>query len=641
MTIALLWVLGLSPAPMQAQDIPQQVTSHFREAQAAANAGDLDRAAQEYQSVLTLDPTLVEARVNLGLVYHALGHYEQAIAEFGKVLRARPDSFPANLFIGIGYAKLGFSKKALPALRRAAQAQPSNREARRALAGCLLAEEDYQGAMEQFRTLFTLEANKAEAWYSLGHSYLEMVMDLVNRMALRNGASPWTKRLAGDLQSEGGGMSLNDAAASYRRALALAPSQPGLHALLGRVELRQGKVEEAEQEFQKELHLDPYHEEAWIGLAGVHLARGQAASALEGISRIWATFPLFLSEPRDFPSIGLLPDLVDKLIADLDQQTESPARAFLLAALFKLAGEPAKAEHERGALQDYLKRWQNSGVRHNPPSRLRVACASHDYSACIELLKSRKDLSVGDALLLGKAYLRMQQPLPASDVFASALAQSPNNLEPAYWLARTYMKLASDCFAQLTSQFPDSWRTHELRGEEYRVCVDYPNAIKEYQVAVKLKPDEAELHEKLGELYLSFHKKPVAEAKAELEKALALDPSRPRTLYLLGKICLMKREYQAAIPLLRGALRFEPNLLGAHAGLGRALLRTGEVELAARELERAVGADYYGDLHYQLYDAYRQLGKTELAMKALARSQELRKESVANQMAKIASAELE
>ncbi len=637
--LAAAGALVLCAPRVPAQDTPTTVIAHFRAAQAAAKAGKLDQAAEEYKKVLQLDPTLVEARVNLGLTYHALGDYDLAITELTRVLRTQPDLFPANLFIGIEYAKLGSPAKAVPYLRRAMLAQPSDREARRALAGCLLSLEDYGGAAEQFRALFSLAPNKEEAWYSLGRSYLEMVMSLVNRKALRHGNSAWTKRLAGDLQAEGAGMSLNDAVASYRQALALSPSQPGLHACLGRVYLRQAKTAEAEEEFRCELRLDPKNEEALLGLAEVNLAKGDGTAALASLAGLWATFPPFLAEQHVFPSIALLPELAHKLIADAQQRPPTPPRAFLLEALFRLTGEPAKAEQERKILEAELARWQSSQTKEPHRSGPGSPCALHQDKQCVVLLEAKKSLPASESLMLGKAYLRLQQPVPASDAFASTLAKDPGNLEPMYWLARTYMRLSSDCFTQLTSLFPNSWRAHELRGEEYRVRVDYPNAIKEYQAAASLKPDEPELHEKLGDLYLSFREKPVPEAKAELEKALELDPSRGRTLYLLAKICLMKREYQAAIPLLRNALRFEPDLLEARAGLGRALLRTGEVELAARELERAADTDYYGDLHYQLYDAYRQLGTTELAQRALMRSQELRKESVASQMAKVFSVE--
>jgi hypothetical protein len=42
-----------------------------------------------------------------------------------------------------------------------------------------------------------------------------------------------------------------------------------------------------------------------------------------------------------------------------------------------------------------------------------------------------------------------------------------------------------------------------------------------------------------------------------------------------------------------------------------------------------------GNIHYQLFQAYRKLGETELAQKALARSQDLRRSSLEHDQARI------
>jgi tetratricopeptide (TPR) repeat protein len=54
---------------------------------------------------------------------------------------------------------------------------------------------------------------------------------------------------------------------------------------------------------------------------------------------------------------------------------------------------------------------------------------------------------------------------------------------------------------------------------------------------------------------------------------------------------------------------------------------------AIPKLERAAPLDHYGNVHYELYVAYRKLGETELAQKALARSQEIRRSSLEHDQA--------
>lgn len=53
-----------------------------------------------------------------------------------------------------------------------------------------------------------------------------------------------------------------------------------------------------------------------------------------------------------------------------------------------------------------------------------------------------------------------------------------------------------------------------------------------------------------------------------------------------------------------------------------------EPAAVAAELEKSISLDHYGDLHYLLYRAYKDLGKAELAQAALSRSAAMRKSSV-------------
>ena len=55
--------------------------------------------------------------------------------------------------------------------------------------------------------------------------------------------------------------------------------------------------------------------------------------------------------------------------------------------------------------------------------------------------------------------------------------------------------------------------------------------------------------------------------------------------------------------------------------------------MPSRDSRRRLLADHYGNVHYELYLAYRRLGQTELAQKALARSQTLRRSSLEHDQA--------
>jgi protein O-GlcNAc transferase len=152
-------------------------------------------------------------------------------------------------------------------------------------------------------------------------------------------------------------------------------------------------------------------------------------------------------------------------------------------------------------------------------------------------------------------------------------------------------------------------------------------------MALQLRPNESELHEALGELYLDNHSDD--HAQTELERALALDPSRTHALYLLGRFYVQNRENEKALPYLQRALRLQPDSAEASGLLGTAYVRLGQFAKAIPRLEKGAPLDHYGNVHYQLFLAYRKLGQAELAQKALARSQDLRRSSLEHDQALI------
>src|SRR5438552_14867033 len=98
----LLCGLFISPAILSAR--PQgpaenKVVVRFRAGQQSMQAGRFDQAVEDFKEVLRLQPDLVEARVDLGLAYHALGQYALAVSELREAASRRADLLSANLFL--------------------------------------------------------------------------------------------------------------------------------------------------------------------------------------------------------------------------------------------------------------------------------------------------------------------------------------------------------------------------------------------------------------------------------------------------------------------------------------------------------------------------------------------------------------
>jgi tetratricopeptide (TPR) repeat protein len=519
--ISVLCLAALLFAAPQASE--EQVAARFQEARDAFHSGRWDAAAAAYKDVLRWRPSLIEARVNLGLVFFTAGDYEHAAQEMTRAIEAQPSLAPAHVILGLSWMKMASPRKAAAFLRLGVRLNPSDREAREALALCDRATGNYREAAEQSRALFALERDPVTAWFQLGRAYLELSRQLMDEMISRYKHSAWFQRLKADLLVD---RSLwTDAEQQYRKALALEPSQPGLRVALASTLAHQGKTDEAR---------------ALV-----------APATLDG---------------TDFAVGSIAP-----------------------------------------------------------------GCAAGDDKTCVVRLRAKRVRTTDDHVRLGRTWLRLGDDEKGSDALSAALQQR-DDAETVYWLVRTYARLSERCFGELVSSFPDSARTHQLRAETLRIRGVNDEAIREYRIAIRLRPDDAELHAALGELYL-LTRSP-ADARAALEAAERLNPDA-RTLHLLGRVYLDQDQFQKAIPCLERAVRSAPELLEAHADLGRVYLRAGKPDPAAGELEKALPLDRSGDLHYLLFQCYSALGRRESASNALARSRALRKAAFAGDRAKL------
>jgi tetratricopeptide (TPR) repeat protein len=624
--LVLTWgfiLLTSGPPVCMADDLPEaQIAAHFRAGQEALRQGEFERATEEFKKVLALDPTLVEGQVNLGLAYQSLLDYESAVRFLTKALRERPNLAAPNLIVGLDYLKLGVPAQATPFLRQTLKLEPSNGEAHRALASAYLDQSDFRRAAEEFRQTSDLNPDKPEALFKLGHDYLELSARLAYRGAHLYRESAWGHRFLADLLFQRDRW--QSAAREYQKALAIDAKQSGLHTALGQAHLRGGKLEEAGAEFHRELELDPRNDLAWLGLAEKQLATNQPAAAVEAVGKVWESSPEILAAQREFPAIELSRETAYALVEKLQTCPDGPAKDFLLAALYSIAGEGNDAESQWRSFQAELTARQKA--KNSIPRGAADPCTAHHYSECLRSLEGRKGLTATQLLILGKSQFALRQYDRAADSLARVTGVTNENVEASYWLALCYHALGAETYARLEESFPDSWRNHQLQGEGFALRRDLDSAIKEFQLALHLKPDEAELHEAIGEAYLDKHLDD--EAQKELEAALALEPTRIHSLCLLGRLYVQQRENDKAVPYLQRALRVQPDQVEASSLLGTAYVRLGRFADAVPKLQKAASSDFYGNVHYQLSLAYRRLGQSQLAQKALTRSQELRQSSL-------------
>src|SRR5579884_3149160 len=509
---------------------PDEVEQYFRDGRQAMQKNEFARAAEDFRKALALDPGLVEAEVNLGLAYQGLFDYSSAVRCLAKALRQRPDLPGPTLIVGLDYLKLSSPQKAIPYLQRALELDPSNRYAHEALAASYLSQENFPAAADQFRKVAALTPDKDDAWFRLGHQYLDLASRLAYRGARLYPQSAWGHRFLGDLFFQRSRW--KDARSEYEKALISEPRQAGLHTLLGLTHLRAHEFDESEKEFRGELELAPRDELAWLGLASLNVAATRMHAAIECVDKVWQISPEFLALQQDFPSVELSQEAARAALPAIDREPEGAAKHLLAASLSSAAGESVRAAREWKLLNDdvALARQESSNLAGR---KYEDTCKAHRYSLCIDSLQARRSLTPAERIVLGRAQFAMRQYEAAAITLEQVPATVSESAQASYWLERSYQELGAETYARLMETFPGSWRTHQLRAEDAALRGDFDGALKQYQAALESRANEPELHAAVGELYLEHHTYDAAQG--ELEKALSLDASSVHTLYLLGR----------------------------------------------------------------------------------------------------------
>lgn len=217
---------------------------------------------------------------------------------------------------------------------------------------------------------------------------------------------------------------------------------------------------------------------------------------------------------------------------------------------------------------------------------------------------------------LGKVLLQAGSPQAAVDHLQQALALEPEANQLHYSLGLAYRALG---------RIDEALEQMALRGERqarmrdplmaavgrlsrspqyfYELALDqlrsgnHANAASAFGRAASLDPGQA--------LYARQHARQLAHlgqlelARAEAQRALALDPATADAHRLLGQIAEIGGDDAAAVSAYRAALARAPDELALHDLLARALVRLGQLEAAAEQYAtlarlQAPGARAYG-----------------------------------------------
>jgi tetratricopeptide (TPR) repeat protein len=159
-------------------------------------------------------------------------------------------------------------------------------------------------------------------------------------------------------------------------------------------------------------------------------------------------------------------------------------------------------------------------------------------------------------------------------------------------------------------------KTHCCLGVALEESGRVPEAIEQFEQALRIEPDFAEAHNELG-LGLGQAGR-IQEAISEFEQALRIRPDYVQAHGNMGIVLAQAGRIQEAISEFEQALRLQPNYVQAHINMGIVLEQTGRVQEAIGHYEQAlrIGPDS-AEVRYNLGMALSRLGKRQEAMEQL------------------------
>ena len=366
---------------------------------------------------------------------------------------------------------------------------------------------------------------------------------------------------------------------SYELALRANPRQPDVWRALGEVRFKRRKFTEAKVAYEKALSLDDALASGHFGLAAVCKEQGRSNEAIDGYHKGLSIEPTNtearLALAMILAGLSQTSEAIQQWQTVVQQHPEHSQAIHNLGVAYAQQGEPGESvRHFRRALQlkpDYAEAHYNlANVLNNadvkgkptadpalPGTRLsRREEAIRHYLAAIRIRPSYAEAYHN----LGSLLTELGRPAEAVVWLRQAVrlcaASSPNRPAPTPPSTRTANSPVRERSRIFEAYAEDDFLAHSSMpsalnqlGLAFTALARYREAERCYNRALDYKPEMADVHSNLGNLFQERGRLP--EALASYELAMAQDPdsvstrwNRALSLLQVGKYELGWREYE-------------------------------------------------------------------------------------------------
>ena len=348
-SLTALTQLSTLKAQSESAVIDPRVEKLYTEAKAAEARGDLDGAVAKYESILQIQPRLGAAYNNLGALYLKRHEYSRAAAVLQKGLELDPAMPSASMLLGMSLFEMAQYAEARPRLEAALRANPDDDNAELLLANDLIKLGEFEAAEGHLLRVSKRQPRNQEALYLLGKVYMQLSERAFAKLDAIDPDSVLSHEVRGDIMSVMN--NIPGALVEYKKAVELAPQQPGTHYKLADAYWVWNKWADAAREFQAELSNDPSNCLAQWKLANTLLEQHlNLEESLTDIDKALAICPN-LTEARVDRGRALIrlnrdADAIKDLQAAAQATPNDSIIHFLLAQAYRKTGRAQEAQSE-------------------------------------------------------------------------------------------------------------------------------------------------------------------------------------------------------------------------------------------------------------------------------------------------------
>jgi tetratricopeptide (TPR) repeat protein len=589
------------------------VKLHFSLGVLLASEGQYKPAQLEFEKADVLKPGDFEILYSLGQAYLLDGTYTKAELEFTQALALKPDSAEALYLLGETYWKESRPLDALEKLVRAHSVAPKNTDIILLMAQISIAEGYFQDAVPLLQKGLEIAPQRIDLRSALGESYFKSDK-------------------------------IEEAIKTFQQVIAVQPS-PRAYAFLGLSHAYLGRFDQAKQDFDNGLKLDPGNTFCLFNLGYIAEQQGDAKTAS-------AIFEKVLRADPDFPNVLLgLANLriQDRQFAEAEQLLKhyirvspNPATGYYkLAMVERELHQTAAANHDLATFQTLSKNVTPNSYAYedlfdyldNRSKLSAQAREQQDLSQLLEQIKKHPD-QPEILYLLAQAYLRagnvdearntiaQLDKVKAGDYrtlagagvllaryhlyddaivqFQAALQVNPDSDDVKFDLANAYFRKglysqALDASQQVSEQGRKDDAYLALLADIYAHLGDATHAEEIYRDAITRSPDNDQNYLSLA--LLQLREGNIVDAKQALLTGQARIPASGKILWGLGIASVMEGNTAEAAKQFERAVDLLPEWPGSYSMLGVFYFQTGQIAKAKEVLERFKNSNARGVLN--------------------------------------------